>query len=133
AAAALTGKVGILPGIPPEHRLPRADLHITPREDHVAVFGNREGALQRGVELRSPRGHRGELVLFGPFERREEVKTILDDRTADGSAELMPAVVRLRCAARVVLFLLESVHRVEALVAEVLEHFTAEQVRPALG
>ena len=78
------------------------------------VPGLRERAFHRRVQVGPSRVHGEEVVLLRALDRREEVRPILPDRSAQAAAELVPAVVGLG--------LLEIVPGIERFVAEVFEH-----------
>ncbi len=78
------------------------------------------------------RGHGREVGLAGPDAQAlvvgEEERLVLDDRPAEGGAELVLREVRLRAAGLVQ----EEVVRIEAIVAQELEHAAVEVVRARL-
>ena len=133
AATAVAGVVLLLAGEADKQGLIRADLPVGLREVRVAVLRLGEDAFERGIELGLARVDRDVLVFLGPLGREVEVELVLDDRAANRAAELVAAIVRLRRARGIGGQLLELILGVEALVAEVLEAFTAEQVRPTAG
>ena len=133
AAAAVAGVVLLLAGEADEDALIRIDLPVGLAEVRVAVLRLGKAPFEQRVELRLPGADGDELVFLRALDRTEEMDFVLDDRSADGGAELVAAVVRLGRALGVVGGLLEPVHRVQRLVAEVLEGLAADQVGAALG
>ena len=82
SAAGFAENQFLVPDIAGEHVLLGVDLEIAPREIRPPLVRRRHVAFERRVDLRLSGVDRLGLGLGGPGEREEEVKTILDNRSA---------------------------------------------------
>src|SRR5207237_2203518 len=89
AAAAKARLLAPLLPVAEKQQLLRIDLVIDAADEQVARDWRQERTFECRIELRFPGADGDELIGLGAFGRREEVRPILDDRSAERTSELI--------------------------------------------
>src|SRR5687767_11996282 len=116
--ALLTERVLLVPQIPQEDVLIVVHLEVAPQQQLPPLVACRLVPFDRREELWLAGAYCYCLRLLRSLQRGEEMDPVPNDRPSKRTTVLVAPVLGLRCAADIVRFLFEPVHRVEAGIAE---------------